>query len=110
MFLKWHSELLKWIHQVATQFQLSTSSFEKNLLTDAELLLLYRAVTAATTGVDNAMQHYNIWLLAWGTGARPGSMVVAEGYGRSGRLSTGEARGVDETLRWEDVQFFKHVS
>lgn len=110
MFFQWHTELLKWIRQHATGFAPSKSSWEKNNLADSELCLLWHGVVKLTTGVDNALQHYNIWLLAWGTGARLGSMVVAQGYGRSDILSTSKTRDVDETLRWKDVEFIKNVS
>jgi hypothetical protein len=102
--------LLKFIHLVATHHELPSESWQKNVLTDAELSLMYQVVTQATTSVDNLQQHYNLWVLAWGTGARPGSLVLAEGYGRNDKKNDGTLRSTDATLRWSDVEFFRRVS
>ncbi|KAH3955892.1 hypothetical protein HBI56_019850 [Parastagonospora nodorum] len=107
IFLHWHNELMKFIHLVATHHQLPAESWKKNILTDVELCMLYQAVVQSTTSVDNSQQNYNLWLLAWGTGARPGSLVLADGYGRNDLRSDGTPRGTDDTLRWKDVEFFK---
>jgi len=107
MFLKWHTELLKWTHQVATHFQLFKSPYEKSLLTDTELLLLYQTVATATTGVDNSLQHYNAWLLSWGTGAWPGSLTVAQGYCCKDTLQTEQ---LVESMRLCDDQMWSSSS
>ncbi|KAI8937069.1 hypothetical protein NX059_006288 [Plenodomus lindquistii] len=108
IFISWHTSLMKWIHQLATHFTLSTASREKLLLTDEELSMLYRVIMSSQRGVDNSKQHFAAWLLAWTTGVRPGSITVTKGYGKGDTLSTGAVRTTDETLRWSDVQFFKN--
>ena len=90
--------------------QLSKGEREKLLLTETELLMLFTVLGSAVVGVENLVQHYSIWLLAFGTDVRPGSITVGPGYARSSKLPNGQLRGVDETLRWKDVKFFKKVS
>jgi hypothetical protein len=129
IYHKWHLTLMKWIHQVATEFQLLTMSYEKNNLTDTELSMMFRVVMDdSLKGVENYYQHYVVWVLAWVTATRPGSLTVSPGrcfdlpagygiyadnvtvgYAATDTLANGKARGFDETLRWSDVEFFKHV-
>ncbi|KAI8940677.1 hypothetical protein NX059_001947 [Plenodomus lindquistii] len=108
IFISWHTRMMKWIHQIATHFALTTGSREKTMLTDEELTLMYRVIAGSTKGVLNSKHHYTAWLLAWTTGVRPGSITVTKGYAKGDLLATGAARSTDETLRWSDVEFFKN--
>jgi hypothetical protein len=111
IFAQWNVELLKFIHLVAVTYQLPRVSWAKNVLTDSELSLLYRAVVDKPNlpCFDNSLQHYNAWLVAWGTGVRPGSMTLTLGYRRGDRKPNGDLLEEDETFRWKDVEFFKYV-
>lgn len=107
VYHKWHVSLTKWIHQVATEFKLSTGSWKKNSLTDAELSILFRVVMDSTIDADNMKQHYVAWCLSWITSVRPSSITVSPGYSATDTLPNGDLRGVDGTLRWSDIEWFK---
>lgn len=108
LYHKWHVDMMRYIHQLATENNMTTASRPKNFLSSNELLMLYRVVMDANTGVDNLKQHYAAWLLSWCTGTRPGSITVGKGYGKNDELTTGLPRGVDETLRWSDIEWVKN--
>lgn len=60
------------------------------------------------TGLDNWKQHYAAWLLSYITSVRPGSITVSPGYERGAELGAAHLRREDdETLRWQDVTFFR---
>ncbi len=99
---------MSFIHQLATIKALTNISRQKNFLSSDELLMLFRAVMNTTSGVDDWKQCYAAWLLAWGTGARPGSIAVGDGYSAEDTLSDGSLRGHDETLRWKDITWLKN--
>ena len=99
---------MKFIHQIATTQRLTTASRPKHFLSENELLMLFQVVMDADRGVKNLKQHYAAWLLAWTTGCRPGSITVGRGYGKDDMMTDGTPRGVDETLRWSDVEFLKN--
>ncbi|KAF2733772.1 hypothetical protein EJ04DRAFT_553107 [Polyplosphaeria fusca] len=80
IFQDWQSQLESHIHYIAIQEQLPSHHREKNNLTDAELGLFFQEVMRTTHGVLNIKQHYVAWVLAYITGARPGSFTVSHGY------------------------------
>jgi hypothetical protein len=109
IYLQWHTVMNAVIHKAAMDYNFETSFREKNELTDVELTMFWQHIESLETGTDNWKQHYLTWLLVWVTSARPGSFTVCYGYEKGTKISsTGKLRDTDETLRWKDVQFFRH--
>lgn len=77
---KWHEEASRHIHFIAVKYGLSTAAYAKNNLSDPELALIFRYIMEQDYGVANLKQHWAAMLLAWVTGARPGSFTVSKGY------------------------------
>jgi hypothetical protein len=107
-----HNQLTAHIHYIAVKEGLSTRFHEKNNLTDTELAIMFRHITIQDHGIDNLKQHYAAWLLAFITGARPGSFTVGGGYHRDAPIGSSilpnfPTRPTDETMRWKDIEFLR---
>jgi hypothetical protein len=107
IYHRWYVGLMKWIHQVATEFSLSSVFFKKNSLADTELPMLFRVVLDSTTGAQNLEQQYTAWNLAWMAGACPGSITVGRRSAANDPLPNGQPRQIDETLQWSDIAWSK---
>jgi hypothetical protein len=83
---KWHEEVSRHIHYIAVKYNLGTTAHAKNNLSDAELALIFRFIMEQDYGVANLKQHWAAMLLAWVTGARPGSFTVSQGYHKGASL------------------------
>ena len=104
--------VLRHIHMVAVEQDLPTGSREKNELGGFELGLMYMEAMALQEGVLQTKQHYLAWVLAYITGARPGTFTVGTGYHKGAPLGgamshTMPTRAVSHTLRWADIKFEK---
>lgn len=80
IWLTWHAQVSAHVPFVATKLSLNSRSWEKNTISEPELALIYRFIMEQDSGMANLKQHWAAILLAWTTGARPGSFTVAEGY------------------------------
>jgi hypothetical protein len=103
IYHNWHITLQKWIHHVASEFQLPITFKRKNDLTDIEL----QTVMQSTVGVDNAKEHYAAWLLFRLTDVHLGSITASPRYSATDTSYSGKLRGVDETLHWPDIKWFQ---
>ncbi|KAF2002156.1 hypothetical protein P154DRAFT_574468 [Amniculicola lignicola CBS 123094] len=102
----WHEEVSRHIHMIAVHESLSTQSWKKVNLSDVELVIIFKFIMEQQHGVANYKQHWAAMLLVWLTAARPGTIVVGEGYQKGASLGRPDkTRPVDETLRWSDVDF-----
>lgn len=109
--LRWHTQITAHIHLTAEEYQLPTECYEKNNLTEAELMLFYDAVSNMAGDAMNWKQHALAWSLVWCTGVRPGSITVAVGYHKGASLGfegSGHERQEDETLRWRDIEWIRY--
>lgn len=107
LFSHWQQTIDSAIHKAALDHNFQTEFREGIELTDAELTLFWKRLERTETGTDNSKQHFCIYLLVWITAARPGSFTVCDGYERGSTTATGVIRQTDETLRWEDLEFFR---
>jgi len=104
----WHTQLDSHIQYLARIYELETGTREKNLLGAPELQIMYRQLFRLQAGLDNWKQHYAAWLLVYVCGVRPGSITVCPGYEAGAEMGVpGMFREQDETLRWNDVTFFR---
>lgn len=111
----WHTRVSRHIHLVAVQQQLSTARRAKNNLGEVELELFFDRIMQESSGVAVWKQHYLAWVIAFITGARPGSFTVTQGYQRGavvGGAVSAEARlptrQESHTLRLKDLEFSRH--
>ncbi|KAI4930244.1 hypothetical protein J4E85_004869 [Alternaria conjuncta] len=109
---EYYCRVLRHIHMVAVEQDLPTGSREKNELGEFELGLMYMEAMALQEGVLQTKQHYLAWVLAYITGARPGTFTVGTGYHKGAPLGsamshTMPTRAVSHTLRWADIKFDK---
>jgi hypothetical protein len=80
IYHEWHTRLSGYICYTACDEDLSVLLRPKNNLTETELALFFARVMELEKGVENWKQHYAALLMAWATGARPGSFTVGTGY------------------------------
>lgn len=82
IYPNWHGQLVAHIQFIGHTHGLEQTHRKKNNLTDGELVLFYRQVTAFHQGVDNWKQHYLAWLLV----SKPGGwqhLSIPEWWGHS---------------------------
>lgn len=96
------------MRDLANNTGLETSWKEKVNLTDSGLALFFQQIRNMSTRVDNWKQHYAAWLPTYFCGARPGSYTVAPEFEKGADLGLeGKTREIDETLRWNHIQFIR---
>jgi hypothetical protein len=93
MWQKWHVEVSRHIHQLSAQESLSIRSWKKSNLSDSELVMIFRYICEQRYGMQNLKQHWAALLLVWLTAARPGSIVVTEGYQKGAPLGMFASHG-----------------
>ncbi|EUC50907.1 hypothetical protein COCMIDRAFT_21622 [Bipolaris oryzae ATCC 44560] len=104
------SRVTRHTHMIAQKFQLSTENRVKNNLGALEVELFFNQIMLESKRIANWKQHYVAWVLAFITGARPGSFTVSSRY-RQGAPMGGAVsdsllpRTESHTLRWSDVVF-----
>jgi hypothetical protein len=109
---EFHTRVSRHIHLIAVTQQLSTEHRPKNNLGEFELRMFLDQIKLEQKRVHNLKQHYVAWVLAFITGARPGSFTVASRY-RKGSSMGGAAsehvprRSESHTLRWSDIDFHR---
>jgi len=107
LFTHWQRTIYSAIHKATLDYNFETEFREENDLTDAELTLFWQQLQKTETGTDNLKQHFCIYLLVWIKSARLGSFTVCDGYEKGSTTAPRVIRQADETLRWEDLEFFR---
>ncbi|RAR16573.1 hypothetical protein DDE83_000140 [Stemphylium lycopersici] len=98
------------IHMIARLQNLSTENRKKNNLGEFELELFWGQIQVEQKKLANLKQHYVAWVLAFITGARPGSFTVSSRYRKGASMGGAVSASVpprqeSHTLRWSDVTF-----